>query len=218
MIDDNDNEISSVEAVDFDELGAQASTPATRSVLEEVAQLRRAVDDREGYFRDYADATPDGAKLLAAPEHRALAELLAHHGRRAWAAQLQHAVDRVVLVAHRPVRDPVRRATLRAGLLHIAEVCVSWVEAIDARNASDRASRALMRPLPWWRRAARWARGLLGIATVLMLSCGPGPEPVRCSGTRPTACYCAISCEASTSGVQVVHPDDCEPLCVEAAP
>mgnify|MGYP000865175368 FL=1 len=57
-------------------------------------------------------------------------------------------------------------------------------------------------------------RALLFLALVLA---GCEREPVRCTGARPLACYCAIACEATDAGATVVHPEDCEPLCVDAS-
>lgn len=54
----------------------------------------------------------------------------------------------------------------------------------------------------------------LVIVLTLALS-GCEREPVRCAGARPLWCYCATVCEATDAGATVVHPDDCEPLCVD---
>ena len=129
------------QVMDFEEAGAAMSAGSTKAALDAVAKQRAKDDDREGYFRDYPDQTPDSFSLYRTfmeTEH------LATHGKRPWIAQVVNAtVVLSTVVFTRDHEDMVRPALVRLGALVVA-----WIEAIDRRGQE----KMMMRPRPFWQR------------------------------------------------------------------
>jgi hypothetical protein len=134
-------------AQEWDEVAAEVSTGPTKRVLEQVARSRSSADERAGYFRDYIDTDTASTQLWGMhPQSRA--ESMATSGKRPWLAQLMARAGGVAILIRPQGSVPTR--DVRAALVRVAEVAVSWIEALDAREQEKRVAR--MQPKPWWRR------------------------------------------------------------------
>jgi len=141
--------------MEFDEVAAQASTGTTKRVLDDVARARSSVDGAQGYFRDYTD-TDSGAAQLWSEQDQVRAESQARSGRRPWLSQLMVTVGVVALLLRPQEALSSRAPKLRGALLQVAEVAVSWVEALDGRETEKRMER--MQRKPWLMRLREWWR------------------------------------------------------------
>jgi hypothetical protein len=142
---------SEAQVMDFEEAGAVLSAGSTKAALDAVAKQRAKDDDREGYFRDYPDQTPDSFSLYR-PDMEM--ELLATRGKRPWIAQVVNATALLSGVVF--TRD--REEMLRPALVRLGALVVAWIEAIDRRGQE----KLMMRPRPFWQRVverlAWWRR------------------------------------------------------------
>lgn len=98
----------------------------TMRVLERIRRARADMDAAEGWFRDYPDWKPDPT-------------------RASWSAALEMHVEKVVAAAMRGDEQELERR-----LMHVAEVTVAWLEALE-RRADERLQRTKYKPT-WWSR------------------------------------------------------------------
>ncbi len=145
----NDN----TEALDeeFDPVVSLAG-PLLRKALADVAAARSMEDSAEGFFRDYRDGTAgrvEGGPTVSRDQtnyREAKIRRATAGGRLTWRHQLEERCARVIAEAD--------EKNLRAFLVHLAELSVSWVEAIDRRKDEKRIARKIRKT--WWMRLKAW--------------------------------------------------------------
>ncbi|MDX2014172.1 MAG: hypothetical protein SFW67_28495 [Myxococcaceae bacterium] len=153
------DEAETTQVLEWSEAGEGLSSAARSRVLQELAAARAKDDEREGYFRDFKDATPDCAALTPSADIDKHAVVQANSGQRPWLAQAATLWGWLARAAMKqgPGVGAMARLELRVCLVRLAALLVAWIEAIDARDFD--AGKKMMAPAPWWVRAWRWLRG-----------------------------------------------------------
>ncbi len=129
--------------------------PLMKKALDDVAVVRGLDDQLEGLFRDYPDGT--AGRTISGPtltrdkqrQFETRRDLRTSGSKQTWRLMLESATADVIAEAEEKM--------LRARLVALAALAVSWIEAIDRRKDERRIEKKL-RPSWWARLVERFRR------------------------------------------------------------
>ena len=105
---------------------AYSSNQSLLRVLADIAKERRRQDAKHGFI-DLPDGTGSEYHVALAPLLKAACDVLAREGLVTWGDILVEEVFEALAEAS--------KAQLRDELIHVAAVCVKWVQWLDLRDA-----------------------------------------------------------------------------------